>query len=298
MKRYQLVPSNRPTSSWPAGALPVGFQSPATGRPLILFGSVYEITGVPASEEISQRNERSHLAVGRQLGEAVGGGRGGRSVERGRHGEIAGEILVAGEAQGVAHVAVRGVGVVRVPDEVAVGVDPGVAAAQVPISGRLSTVKRATKLPPGMPLPRGERRHAVGLGLALLSPSSWLPAGSLSRPASIGQRVAVVGQRRGEDELNGGRGRLSVDYGIVGDGHRLDGDDPIGVAGDGDPAVVEGQRVAARSLQGGRGGGRRRKPPPLKVIVGAGGIAVADGGELDARHDAARDRGRCRWPGR
>ena len=41
---------------------------------------------------------------------------------------------------------------------------------QVPISGRLSMVKRATKLPPGTPSPLGKLGISCG-SLALLSPS-------------------------------------------------------------------------------------------------------------------------------
>jgi hypothetical protein len=50
-------------------------------------------------------------------------------------------------------------------------------AAQTPNSARLSTVKRATKSPPGMPSPVGSKGISWG-SMALLSPSSWLPAGS------------------------------------------------------------------------------------------------------------------------
>ena len=49
-------------------------------------------------------------------------------------------------------------------------------ATQLPISGFESTVKRATKLPPGTPSPVG---NSGGCGSAWCdSPSSLLPAGS------------------------------------------------------------------------------------------------------------------------
>ena len=51
------------------------------------------------------------------------------------------------------------------------------AAAKSPSSGRLSTVKRAVKSPPGIPLPVGKDGLFSG-SEALLSPSSMLPAGS------------------------------------------------------------------------------------------------------------------------
>jgi hypothetical protein len=54
----------------------------------------------------------------------------------------------------------------------------------VPISGRLLTVKAATKFPPGTPLPEGKLGPPFGWA-ALLSPSSWLPAGSVRLLASM-----------------------------------------------------------------------------------------------------------------
>ena len=150
---------------------------------------------------------------------------------------------------------------------------------QVPISGRLSTVNRATKLPPGTPLPDGKRRRAVRLGRVALAVK--LVAGRVHQAAGVdGQRVAIVGKRGGKDELDRGRGRLPVDRRIVGDDDALDGNDPVGI-----PLEHE----VPRALQDGRRRGRRRETAAGEGDGRGRGIAVPAGGDFHARHDAVGD---------
>ena len=80
-------------------------------------------------------------------------------------------------------------------------------ALQVPISGRLSTVKRAMKSPPGTPSPLG--KCGVPLRLAGIALAVQVIARRILNLVADRQREAVVGQRLGERERDRASGRLA-----------------------------------------------------------------------------------------
>ena len=116
------------------------------------------LTTWPASLVNSQRYCVAHPPVGRQLGEAVGGGAdvGGA--------EIAGKELVAGEAQGIGEVAVGRVGVRRIEGEVAVGVDVHAPAAPGADLRPAVDGEAGDEVAARLAVAAGEVRRAVGLG--------------------------------------------------------------------------------------------------------------------------------------
>src|SRR6476620_5838048 len=108
-------------------------------------------------------------------------------------------------------------------------------APKLPISGRLSTVKRAMKSPPGNVSPLGNVGNSSG-SLALLSPSKWLPALSMMSSLTVsGQRSTDVVNRiedaiwswQAEHELNRGQSRLAGNHRQIVHDNLLDGHDAV-----------------------------------------------------------------------
>ena len=149
--------------------------------------------------------------------------------------------------------------------------------AVTPISGRLSTVKRAMKSPPTTPSPerktRGLRRRRIALTIQCV-------ADRINQTVKHGQREAIVRQRLGEFEHDVGCCQFAVYPRMIDDGHPRDGDDPVVIA---DQAIVSrrpGNLLVQRLIH--EAGRRATGSSTSIVMLYTGGVGPAVGFGLNS----------------
>ena len=182
----------------------------------------------------------AHLAVGGQLGEAVGPRvvLGGQRIV-GQGGEVARQDLVAGEAQHVGDVLVDRVLALRVPGEVAVGIDVDAAGGEDANFSTGIDREAGHEVAAGQAIARGPLDVLLRLdGVRFAVQPVARMVGQL---VPHGQRKAVVGQRVGELEHDPAGGHVSAGDDVRVEPRVGDRNQPVEVAADFEVARLQGR---------------------------------------------------------
>ncbi len=255
-------------------------------------------------------------AIRGQLIEAVGadGGAGPR-IERGIVKVPREHAVVDAHARYLAHqrrsdaqregqIAIGGVGVLRIPERIAIGIDLDRSGPEIADLRPAIDRKAGHEVAARMPVAAGEVGRAVGLrGIAL---AVQLVAGRVAQAVVDRQRVPVVGQGLGEENLDRRRRNLADAAGIrrerIGNHHVIDRHNAVGVADDLEQAsrLIGRQRVVQGRIDESRRPGRQvlqvdrqainQRGRPLRSV----GCLLAEQVVLRRRNLIVRDVGHLR----
>src|SRR5262245_12827976 len=148
-----------------------------------------------------------------------------------RSGEVASKNLVVPESEQKCNVTVRRISVcsLLINDKVAVDVDEGRAQGKRSDFWPGVDGKTGHEVAAGMTIAAGKMRSAirfVRIALAIEPVAGWIDDRILDQ-----KRIAIVGERAGELELNARGGRLPIDNRIVGHNDLLNCNDTGSIAG-------------------------------------------------------------------